>query len=71
MMDIIDTQMVIDRLDKILEKRIRTVGFDTPLSEAMQEVNEYILELESNMAFMEDDIERQYQEWCDGYKQRA
>ncbi len=70
-MDIIDTQMVIDRLDKILEKRIRTVGFDTPLSEAMQEVNEYILELESNMAFMEDDIERQYQEWCDGYKQRA
>jgi hypothetical protein len=71
MMDIIDTQMVIDRLDKILEKRIRTVGFDTPLSEAMQEVNEYILELESNMAFMEDDVERQYQEWCDGYKQRA
>lgn len=70
-MDIIDTQMVIDRLDKILEKRIRTVGFDTPLSEAMQEVNEYILELESNMAFMEDDVERQYQEWCDGYKQRA
>ena len=29
-MDIIDTQTVIDRLDKILEKRIRTVGFDTP-----------------------------------------
>ena len=70
-MDIIDTQMVIDRLDKILEKRIRTVGFDTPLSEAMQEVNEYILELESNMAFMEDDIERQYQEWLDGVEQRA
>jgi len=70
-MDIIDTQTVIDRLDKILEKRIRTVGFDTPLSEAMQEVNEYILELESNMAFMEDDIERQYQEWLDGVEQRA
>ena len=70
-MDIIDTQMVIDRLDKILEKRIRTVGFDTPMSEAMQEVNEYILELESNMAFMEDDIERQYQEWLDGVEQRA
>ena len=70
-MDIIDTQTVIDRLDKILEKRIRTVGFDTPMSEAMQEVNEYILELESNMAFMEDDIERQYQEWLDGGEQRA
>ena len=70
-MDIIDTQTVIDRLDKILEKRIRTVGFDTPLSEAMQEVNEYILELESNMAFMEDGIERQYQEWLDGVEQRA
>jgi hypothetical protein len=37
----------------------------------MQEVNEYILELESNMAFMEDDIERQYQEWLDGVEQRA
>jgi|TARA_B110000908_G_scaffold152199_1_gene187623 hypothetical protein len=63
-MDILDTQMVIDKLEDILD-------ISKPDFKSIRELIEFKRELDANMVVMEAEVEREYQTWLDGADQRS